>query len=58
MRRFLAGLASLALWAVIVWFTVWDHPPSEWEPDSRFIVAMIGVALAAFAVTCPIFDED
>lgn len=57
-KRIAAAAFVSAVWVLLVWFTAWDRSPSQWTPDLRFIVALIGLGLAAGVATCPIFDED
>lgn len=57
-KRIAAAAFVLAVWVALVWFTAWDRSPGQWSADTRFIVAVFGLFLAAFAATCPVFDED
>lgn len=57
-KRAIAALSVLAIWTAIVWFTAWDRSPATWQPDLRFIVALVGLALAALAATFPFEEFD
>lgn len=57
-KRITAAAIALVAWIALVWFTAWDRSPSDWSPDLRLVVAMIGLGVMAFAATCPLFDED
>lgn len=48
-KRIIAALAAPLVWTVIVWFTAWDSPPSDWTGVTRFIVAVLGFFAAVFA---------
>lgn len=55
-KRIYTFVAVLAVYVGVVWFSVWGYPPSEWQGVERFISAIMGISIPAFAATFPFED--